>query len=589
VIYLGISDNHLFCAQWTNNNEKYLLSNISYKPLQKSLKDPDRTVNEIVSDINGTLQLIRENISFEGQKVYVTVPDSYCNTSLVSLDKDMTDNDGWEFAKWTIDQRWPTTESVEYFGRSFSEKSNKVFAIRVPTTFRDPLKLAIQEIGAETIWMGTESSVFFGLNPNIGNTVFNVDKNGYTYYSYTKNIFQSGFARFYKNEWKIEPFNGSSSPKEAFKGMLLTAGKLSYRRKQHFNDLRIKQLEALSGLDVEADLIPKDVNESNLYVLTALVQGTVNGVAINFFDQPGLQEYNYGKEIDSVETSKNKSENNLSSSKERVKKKERKFLQFFLYIFFFSVIGTVLTFNNKPEVFDNLLLTSKEKSNQLLNDFTNSILSYFDQPLDEPLEETYDESTLSDVILDNNKKIFNPDHLLSSQSLIASVLNTFTLTQNNNLLLLSISSGTLNLEFLDIKTHSVSIDSLGDILNYSLRQVAGQDQYKHGFLINYPSINTENKTFSNLTVDGLESFVNNLDDSTIKTLKQTQSGKDRKTPVIVRILGGDNIKLMLEYLSTYGNNSSLDKFVYKKFNDETNESAIYYIAVHDQPDFSTKN
>ena len=179
--------------------------------------------------------------------------------------------------------------------------------------------------------------------------------------------------------------------------------------------------------------------------------------------------------------------------------------------------------------------------------------------------------------------------MLSSQSLIASVLNTFTLTQNNNLLLLSISSGTLNLEFLDIKTHSVSVDSLGDILNYSLRQVAGQDQYKHGFLINYPNINTENKTFSNLTVDGLESFVNNLDDSTIKTLNQTQSGKDRKTPVIVRILGGDNIKLMLEYLSTYGNNSSLDKFVYKKFNDETKESAIYYIAVHDQTDFSTKN
>ena len=45
----------------------------------------------------------------------------------------------------------------------------------------------------------------------------------------------------------------------------------------------------------------------------------------------------------------------------------------------------------------------------------------------------------------------------------------------------------------------------------------------------------------------------------------------------------------IKKLSTYGNNSSLDKFVYKKFNDETKESAIYYIAVHDQTDFSTKN
>ena len=57
----------------------------------------------------------------------------------------------------------------------------------------------------------------------------------------------------------------------------------------------------------------------------------------------------------------------------------------------------------------------------------------------------------------------------------------------------------------------------------------------------------------------------------------------------VRILDIDNIKLMLEYLSTYGNNSSLDKFVYKKFNYGTKESAIYYIAVHDQVYNSTKN
>ena len=55
------------------------------------------------------------------------------------------------------------------------------------------------------------------------------------------------------------------------------------------------------------------MNESNLNVLTALVQGTVNGVAINFFDQPGVQDYNYNKEKVSVIPSKNKSENDKSS------------------------------------------------------------------------------------------------------------------------------------------------------------------------------------------------------------------------------------------------------------------------------------
>ena len=53
----------------------------------------------------------------------------------------MTDNDGWEFAKWTVDQRWSTDEPVEYFGRSFVSTSNDIYAIRVPTTFTEPLKL----------------------------------------------------------------------------------------------------------------------------------------------------------------------------------------------------------------------------------------------------------------------------------------------------------------------------------------------------------------------------------------------------------------------------------------------------------------
>ena len=583
----------MFCAQWTDNNGKSILSNMAYKPLQKSITDPNRTVNEIVSDINGTLQLIRENISFEGQRVYVTVPDSYCNTALVSIDKDMTDNDGWEFAKWTIDQRWPIVESVEYFGRTFSEKSNSVYAIRVPTAFREPLKLAIQEVGADTTWMGTESSVFFALNPNIGNTVFNVDKNGYTYYSYTKNNFQSGFARYYKNEWKIDSFNGSSSAKNAFKGMLISAGKLSYRRKQHFNDLRIKQLEALSGVDVEANIIPKDVNENSLLVLTALIKGTIDGVAINFFDQPGLQEYQHVKEKISDLTNKDDSEIEPLPQKPNVQKKERKFLQFFLYLFFFSVIASVLTFNTKPELLDNLLASTKIKTSQMFNDLSDSILSYFNSSSDE-FEDLIVEpinSTTEAPIVDTNNSLEtkHPTYLIRSQSLIASINSTFSLTQDQNLLLLSASSGRLNVEFVAPKTQTIPVDSIGDILNYSLRQVNGEDQFKHGFLVNYNETNIENNSYSNITLAKLESFVNELDDSFIKSLDPIDEQTNKRVPVIVRIQDDDNINKMLEYLSQYGSNVSLDKFVYKKLIDDTQQAAVYYIAIYDQSDSSNKN
>ena len=333
MIYLGINDNHLLCAQWVNEDGKSLLTSVTKKPFQKSIFDSSRTENEIISDINGTLHLIREEISFGGEKVYVTVPDSYCNSALVSFDNDMTENDGWEFAKWTVDQRWPTDEPVEYFGRSFVNTSNDIYAIRVPTTFTEPLKLAIQELGADTTWMGTESSVFFGLNPNLGNTVFFVKDNGYRYFSYTIKLFQDGFARFYKNDWKLDVLNGATSSKDVFKGALVTAGKLSYRRKKHFEDLRTTNFESLSNINVEADIVPKSISEFSLLVLSAVIKGSVVGVAINFFDLPGIQEYRYSKDKDLEKSTKGKSAR--KKIKKRSKSKDRNFLKFMLYIFFF--------------------------------------------------------------------------------------------------------------------------------------------------------------------------------------------------------------------------------------------------------------
>ena len=35
------------------------------------------------------------------------------------------------------------------------------------------------------------------------------------------------------------------------------------------------------------------------------------------------------------------------------------------------------------------------------------------------------------------------------------------------------------------------IDTLGDVLNYSLRQVNGDEMYKHGYLVNYSSSNSK--------------------------------------------------------------------------------------------------
>ena len=588
MIYLGINDNHLLCAQWVNEDGKFLLTSVTKKPFQKSIFDSSRTENEIISDINGTLHLIREEISFGGEKVYVTVPDSYCNSALVSFDNDMTENDGWEFAKWTVDQRWPTDEPVEYFGRSFVSTSNDIYAIRVPTTFTEPLKLAIQELGADTTWLGTESSVFFGLNPNLGNTVFFVKDNGYRYFSYTIKLFQDGFARFYKNDWKLDVLNGATSSKDVFKGALVTAGKLSYRRKKHFEDLRTTNFESLSNINVEADIVPKSISEFSLLVLSAVIKGSVVGVAINFFDLPGIQEYRYSKDKDLEKSTKGKSAR--KKIKKRSKSKDRNFLKFMLYIFFFSMIGSVVVYDQKPELFSNLLHLAKDKTSQVFHNLSSKVFSPVENsvPLSDDVKSLDSQenivSTISSEFTDPSDEIV-PDFLINSRSLISSVINTLNLYEDYNLLLLSGSGGRIDLEFLGKKSLIVPVDSIGDVLNYSLRQVSGEDQYKHGFLVKYSAVSISNESNSKVNIDNLKSLTSNMKKVLLKTLPPIFDNSYKRTPVILRVEGFDNIMKILNYLSANGgSNTTLDKFVFKTFENNLDPSAFYYIAINDELD-----
>ena len=184
MIYLSISDRYLICAQWLEKNGKPLLTSISYKELPRSIHPSNSTESETISSINAGLHLIREDISFEGEKVFVTIPDHFTYSSLVSLDQDMTENDGWAFGQWTIGQRWAFNDKYEYFGRYFESENRQVYVIRIPNMFTEPIKMAIQELGGKAHWMGTESSAFFGLNPNKGCTIFKVERSGYSYYQY---------------------------------------------------------------------------------------------------------------------------------------------------------------------------------------------------------------------------------------------------------------------------------------------------------------------------------------------------------------------------------------------------------------------
>ena len=558
MIHLAISDSHLLCAQWSVKDGRSILTSFSYKPLPRPLNVHGNSKSEIISVLNAGLHLVREDISFEGDKVYVTIPDHYCDSVLVPIDSELTENDGWAFAKWTIDQRWSSEDSCQYYGRSFLGDSQSIFAIRVPNLFIEPIKLAIQELGGDAVWMGTESSTFFGLYPELGCTVFLPSSNGYRYYQYSQSSFQNGSARYIKNQWKLHPVVGSNSDKKAFIGNLLYAGKFSEKRKTNFKGRRIKQLTAFAGMAVEGEILPKNVKEDDLYVLTAIATGQTEGVAINFFSRSGLQKYHYEK-LEALPPKPKKVKKKKPKPKKKKIRKDRELLKPTLYIFFFMVIGLMLTFDQKPELFD------------FIHKFKLTELSgIVDKPTLEKEPVNQDKVAVPQEIV--------PPYLIESQNLISIASQTLALLKMHRITSLSIGSGQMDIELIGDKIMDAPIDSLGDVVNYSLKQMSIDSLFKHGYLVKYRQ---KDLPVIHNTIDfsDLESWVPSFGSSFIKILDPIERENQSQTPIIIKINGKDNIRNILLKLTSWGRNLALEKFVFVSETENLSHSAIFYMSL----------
>ena len=129
MIHLAITKSHLLCAQWIKRDKQNVLTALSSKTLNEPLLSSN-PAKHIVSNIDSALQHIRKDIAFDGDKVFVSIPDSFCNHVLINLDDDMTEHDGWDYSKWIINQRWPFDGEFEYFGRYFRQE-RRVFVLRL--------------------------------------------------------------------------------------------------------------------------------------------------------------------------------------------------------------------------------------------------------------------------------------------------------------------------------------------------------------------------------------------------------------------------------------------------------------------------
>ena len=538
MIHLLVSNKHIQCIKWDHENGKPFLSSISYEPYKSKKLSDKPTDKELINEINTVLQLQKKRFSFEGEQVYVTIPDDFCSTCIVYPDEEMSEADGWELSKWTIGQRYTNDEGSndEFFGRFFTEKNKNVFCLKVSSLLTETIKISIQEMGGNPLWMGTESSAFYGLNPSRGITLLLNNKSGYEYFHFSKNSFTNGFAKFTKNKWKLSSSDGSINESDIFKGQIIIPGKLSYRRKSHFEGKRIRQVEPFKNIKKNDVKIPKELTVYSQAISSALIRGSVLGHSLNFFKNPGLQDIVEQKE-DTADTvplnTNNKKRKKLS------KKKKSNFQQFFAYLFFFGALTAVIFRDQLPQIYENI-----EKE----------VLEFLTPPQAVLIDNEIPSNVTSEII------DFNQVDFIRSQSLAHSLYNLTSAIASDQIIRFEGGKGKIDVALTGPKNSFFPVDTIGNILNYSLRQIEGKDLYEFGYLIQYePYLNDNLNPDDYISLNQLRDNFETIIGLEVKMLDPYSINALEHTPIIITSSNVSAIKDALAYMLSSGSNLVLNK------------------------------
>ena len=123
----------------------------------------------------------------------------------------------------------------------------------------------------------------------------------------------------------------------------------------------------------------------------------------------------------------------------------------------------------------------------------------------------------------------------------------------------------MDLEILGGKKMNAPIDSIGDVLNYSLRQVPGESLFKHGYLVQYKNPSKIFIEGSSVEADSLKGYIENIQNSLFKELDPIDKNSNQT---------------FLNYILSKSKNLALEKFVYKGKSLESLPTAVFYMSIY---------
>ena len=574
MVGLVLSDTFLLTASWDDNDGDKVASGILQIPFTESISSLLHDESELNAVLASALRQAREANPFEGQKVYVGLPDAFVEHSIVPVEKDLSNNDHLNYIQWLESQKGRSEKhSVYLFGQVYFPSEHSIHVCSISRALIRTLKLSISELGGSPHWLGPVSSLYLDGSGMSEAAMIHRRGNKYSFMKVQDNIFGMGTITFSGGVAKV-----ASTTDESHEITLAALG----LEKSELDDIPIfcpqklgrqaKSAWELSDFRMSTpfeNIVVNDANTQKLpyyeaNILTQLINSIGLEHSFNLFGEPGITEFFFTQVIPEDDVLENDEEVVEETTTEEEKEE------------------VIIEQEQKPQSLVGLSLSIL----LIVGAFIGFNYLKLQDRLNNPFFGVNKDFVITRSGIDDSTSIkpaekFPPvDLIRQSRAISSSIISLFTETDLNRYNALTITKSFLSLEYLSGVNPNIE-NILGiEPTSFSV-EATGKDStiFLWYYSFELPIMEATPSPGELSKIDLMVQMDTTLTDYSLKYFEQVFTKNQIYGPLLIWVRGKADILQASAIISNVNDSILLRKFVLFNQSDNPNPRAGFYVSI----------
>ena len=574
MVGLVLSDTFLLTASWDDNDGDKVASGILQIPFTESISSLLHDESELNAVLASALRQAKESNPFEGQKIYVGLPDAFVEHSIVPVEKDLSNNDHLNYIEWLESQKGRSEKhSVYLFGQVYFPSEHSIHVCSISRALVRTLKLSISELGGSPYWLGPVSSLYLDGSGMSEAAMIHRRGNKYSFMKVQNNIFGMGTITFSGGVAKV-----ASTTDESDEITLAALG----LEKSELDDIPIfcpqklgrqaKSAWELSDFRMSTpfeNIVVDDVNTQKLpyyeaNILTQLINSIGLEHSFNLFGEPGITEFFFTQVIPEDDALENDGEVVEETTIEEEKKE------------------VIIDQEQKPQSLMGLSLAIL----LIVGAFIGFNYLKLQDQLNNPFFGLNKDFVITRSGIDDSTSIKPPDKfppidlIKQSRAISSSIISLFTETDLNRYNALTITKSFLSLEYLSGVNPNIE-NILGiEPTSFSV-EATGKDStvFLWYYSFELPMLEATPAPGELSKIDLMVQMDTTLTDYSLKYFEQVFTKNQIYGPLLVWVRGKADILQASAIISNVNDSILLRKFVLFNQSDNPNPRAGFYVSI----------